>query len=42
MLDWYSGLNNMLLSSFDKTIHTCKIVRIVLVDILSVVSLNDL
>ena len=33
MLDWYSGLNNMLISLFDKTIHTCKIVRIVLVDI---------
>ena len=33
MLDWYLGLNNMLISSFDKTIHTCKIVRIVLVDI---------
>ena len=33
MLDRYSGLNNMLISSFDKIIHTCKIVRIVLVDI---------
>ena len=33
MLDWYSGLNNMLISFFDKSIHTCKIVRIVLVDI---------
>ena len=42
----------MLIFSFDKTIHTCKIVRIVLVDIyfndkmfsilLSVVNLNDL
>ena len=42
----------MLISSFDKTIHTCKIVRIVLVDIYfndkmfwilkSVVNLNDL
>ena len=32
MLDWYSGYNNMLISSFDK-IHSCKIVRIVLVDI---------
>ena len=52
MLDWYSGKNNMLISLFDKTIHTCKIVRIVLVAIyfndkmlsilLSVVNLNDL
>ena len=33
MLDWYSGQNNMLISSFDETIHTYKIVRIVLVDI---------
>ena len=33
MLDWYSGYKYMLISSFDKTIHTCKIVRIVLVDI---------
>ena len=44
----------MLISSFDKTIHTCKIVRIVLVDICfndkmfsilftqSVVNINDL
>ena len=42
----------MLISSFDKTIHTCKLVRIVLVDIYfnnkmflilkSVVNLNDL
>ena len=33
MLDWYSGLNNMFISTFDKTIHTCKIIRIDLVDI---------
>ena len=32
MLDWYLGLNNMLISLFDNTIHTCKIVRIVLAD----------